>query len=259
MFFVLSKTLGFIAVPSNLVVMVGLAGIVLLPTRFARVGRRLLVASVVLIAAIGVLPIGNALLLPLEDRFPQWDPVHGPPTGIIVLGGVINPERSEARGQTSLDEAAERVTTAVELARQYPTARIVFSGSGGRLSEAVFAQRFFESLGVPHDRITIETKSRNTAENAVFTKRLIAPRPGEHWLLVTSALQMPRAIGVFRQAGFAVEAYPVDYQTNGWDDVRTLSGSLTGGMVGTDAAAHEWVGLFVYWVTGRIPVLFPGP
>jgi uncharacterized SAM-binding protein YcdF (DUF218 family) len=259
MFFFLSRTLGFIAVPSNLLVLMGLAGVVLLSTRFSRAGRRLLVASVILIAAIGMLPIGNALLLPLEERFPPWDPVHGTPTGIIVIGGVINPERSEARDQISLDEAAERVTTAVELARRYPTARIVFAGGSARLSEADFAQRFFVSLGVPRDRITLETRSRNTAENAVFTKRLIAPGPDERWLLVTSALQMPRAIGAFRQAGFLVEAYPVDYQTAGWEDLWMLSGSLTGGTPKTDAAVHEWLGLFVYWVTGRIPVLFPGP
>jgi uncharacterized SAM-binding protein YcdF (DUF218 family) len=177
------------------------------------------------------------------------------PTGIIVVGGVINAWRSAARGNVSLDAAAERLTVAAELARQYPAARIVFSGR----SEGRFAVRFFESLGVPPNRITVESKSRNTAENAVFTKRLIAPKPGERWLLVTSAMHMPRAIGAFRQAGFLVDAHPVDFQTAGWDDLLEFSGSLMGGIGKTDAAVHEWTGLFVYWVTGRIPVLFPGP
>ena len=176
MLFFLSKTLGFIAVPSNLFVMIGLAGIALLPTRFARAGHRLLVTSVVLIAAIGVLPVGAALILPLEERFPPWDPVQGAPTGIIVIGGSINPERSAARGQVALNEAAERLTAAVELARQYPTARIVFSGGSPNLlsglPEADFAARFTESLGLPRDRITIESQSLETAENAAFTKRL---------------------------------------------------------------------------------------
>jgi uncharacterized SAM-binding protein YcdF (DUF218 family) len=263
MFFILSKILGFVAVPSNLLVLIGLAGIFLLFTRFVRAGRRLLVASVILIVAIGVLPVGNALILPLEERFPPWDPMQGTPAGIIVIGGVIDPERSEARGQFSLDEAAERVTVAVELARQYPTARIVFAGGNANLfsgtPEAEFAGRFFESLGVPRNRITLETRSRSTAENAVFTKRLIAPKPGERWLLVTSALQMPRAIGAFRQAGFPVEAYPVDYQTDGWEDLWKLSGALMGGINKMDRAVHEWLGLLAYWATGRIPVLFPGP
>jgi len=259
MFFILSKILGYLTVPSNLLVMIGLAGIALLFTRFVHAGRRLLVASVIQIVAIGVLPVGTALILPLEERFPQWDPAKGAPTGIIVLGGVISPENSAARGQISLDDAAERVTVPVELVRKYPSVRIVFSGGNASLfsglSEADFALSFFESLGVPRDRITLETQSRNTAENAVFTKRLIAPKPGEHWLLVTSALQMPRAIGAFRQAGFPVEAYPVDYQTDGWEDLWKLSG----GMHRLDTAVHEWLGLLAYWITGRIPVLFPGP
>ena len=263
MFFILSKILGYLTVPSNLLVMIGLAGIALLFTRFVRAGRRLLAASVILIVAMGVLPVGTALILPLEERFPQWDPAKGPPTGIIVLGGVISPENSAARGQISLDDAAERVTVPVELARKYPFVRIVFSGGNARLfsglSEADFALSFFESLGVPRDRITLETQSRNTAENAVFTKRLIAPKPGEHWLLVTSALQMPRAIGAFRQAGFPVEAYPVDYQTDGWKELWSFPGSLMGGIDRLNTAVHEWLGLFAYWVTGRIPVLFPGP
>jgi uncharacterized SAM-binding protein YcdF (DUF218 family) len=263
MFFVLSKTLGFIAVPSNSLVMIGLIGIGLLPTRFSRGGRRLLVASVVLIAAVGVLPVGNALILPLEERFPAWDTAHGTPTGIIVIGGAINPDMSAARGQVSLDDAAERVTVVVELARKYPSARIVFAGGNASLfsgpSEADFAVSFFESLGLPRNRIALETQSRNTAENAVFAKRLIAPKPDERWLLVTSAFHMPRAIGTFRKAGFSVEAYPVDYQTNGWADLWTLSGSLMGDIGRTDTAVHEWLGLLAYWITGRIPVPFPGP
>ncbi len=185
---------------------------------------------------------------------PHWDHRYG---------GVISPEKSVARGQVSLDEAAERLTEAVELARRYSTARIVFAGGNADSfpgpSEADFAGIFLESLGVARDRIAVETQSRSTAENAVFSKRLIAPKPGERWLLITSAMHMPRAIGAFRQAGFPVEAYPVDYQTGGWEDLWVFSGSLMGGIGRTDTAVHEWLGLFAYRITGRIPVLFPGP
>jgi uncharacterized SAM-binding protein YcdF (DUF218 family) len=263
MFFVLSKTLGLLTVPSNLVVTMGLAGIALLFTRWARTGQQLLVVSVVSIVAIGVLPFGSALMVPLENRFPPWNPTQASPSGVIVLGGIIDAEKSVARSQISLDEAAERVTTAVELARRYPTLRIVFAGGNASLfggpSEAEFAVLFFESLGVSGNRIALETQSRNTAENAVFSKRLIAPKLDEHWLLITSALHMPRAVGTFCQAGFKVEAFPVDYQTDGWADLWGFSNTLTGGIKRLDTAVHEWLGLFAYWITGRIPVLFPGP
>jgi uncharacterized SAM-binding protein YcdF (DUF218 family) len=155
MFYVLSRTLGFFLVPSNLFVSVSLVGIILLPTRFARAGRRLLVASAMLVAVIGILPIGIALTLPLEARFPRWDPAQGAPTGIVTVGGVIDPEISAGRGEIALSDAAERITAVVELARRYPDARILFAGGNGNLitdgpSEADFAIRLFEEIGRAH-------------------------------------------------------------------------------------------------------------
>jgi uncharacterized SAM-binding protein YcdF (DUF218 family) len=263
MFFILSRILTIVTVPSNLLVTVVIAGIALLATRFRAVGRRLLVAAALVTAAIWLLRVGALLTVPLEARFPPWSPAQGAPTGVIVLGGVINERVSVAHGQIALDASAERLTSAVVLARQYPDARIVFSGGNARLiggrPEGPFALRFLEQLGVAHDRITIEPQSRNTAENAVYCKRLIAPRPGERWLLITSAMHMPRAVGAFRQVGFAVEPYPVDYQSTGRVNLLSLPGSALGALAATDAAAHEWLGLLAYWITGRIPVLLPGP
>ena len=121
MFFLLSKTFGFFAIPSNLTVSLGLLGLLLLPTRFVRAGRRLVVASLVILAILGLSPLGNALILPLEQRFPPWDAARGAPDGIVVLGGSISPEVSAARNVVALNEAAERVTVIAELARRYGT------------------------------------------------------------------------------------------------------------------------------------------
>lgn len=264
MFHVLARTLGFFSFPSNVLISLGLLGAVLLATRYARWGRRLLVASIVLIAAIGMLPIGGFILYPLESRFPPWNPAQGAPDGIVVLGGVIDPAISVAHRTVALDEAAERITATVVLARRYPKARIVVSGGNGnlianRLKEADFAVRLLVDLGVARDRITAERRSRDTAENARFTKQLVRPAPGQHWLLVTSALHMPRAVGAFRAAGFPVEPYPVDYRIAGRPRLWRLSASWLGGITRTDIGVHEWLGLVTYWLTGRIPTLFPGP
>ena len=260
MFFVLSKILTIVIVPSHLLFIVAITGIALLATRFRKWGLRVLIASVLVTGAIWLLPIGAALTLPLETRFPAWTSTQGAPTGMIVLGGAINPEVSAAHGQIALNGSAERLTAAVALAREYPNARIVFSGGnpnliGGR-PEGDFALRFFEEVGVPRDRVIVESQSRHTVENAIFSKRLIAPKPSERWLLITTAMHMPRAVGVFRQVGFQVEPYPVDYQLTGWRALRALG---SGSMGRTDAAVHEWLGLFAYWTTGRITDLFPGP
>jgi uncharacterized SAM-binding protein YcdF (DUF218 family) len=264
MFFVLSKTLGFFALPSNVLMAIGLVGLILLCTRFRRLASWLVLTSLVLIAFFGYSPLGNILILPLEQRFPPWNPAQGPPDGIVVLGGAIAPDISIARGTVALDDAAERITATVELARRYPNARIVFSGGTGSLrfdapAEAPLAVKELEALGVPHDRITAEEQSRNTIENAVFSRLVAQPKPGERWLLVTSALHMPRAIAAFRAAGFPVEAYPVDWRTRGPVDATRPFDVLTGGLAMTDIAVHEWVGLFVYRLTGRTKELFPAP
>jgi len=264
MFFVLSKVLGFFALPSNLVIMVGLFGAALLRTRFASAGRRMAVGSLLFLAAFGFTPLGNVLMLSLEDRFPQWDGARGGPDGVVVLGGAISPFVSAKRGVVALNESAERMTAVVALARRYPAARIVFSGGDPGLIvadgvEADFAIQLFEDLGLTRERITLERNSRNTVENANFTRDLVAPKPGERWLLVTSAYHMPRAIGVFRRAGFAVEPYPVDWRTAGGMDAMRPFAQFGGGISRTDMAMREWIGLMVYWLTGKTSELFPGP
>ena len=240
-----------------------LCGLLLWPTRLSKIGKRVVVSCVLLLLVGGALPLGTALLLPLENRFPSWDASRGAPTGVIVLGGVINPEVSAARGEASFGQAAERLLAAVELYHRYPAVRIVFSGGNanvfGGAPESDIAGRFLEDLGIPRERIELESGSRNTMENAIKTKRLITPKPSERWLLITSAFHMPRAMALFREAGFPVEAYPVDWQTSGWTDVTTQPVSLLRGFDHTDLAAHEWVGLIFDRISGRTSTLFPGP
>ena len=264
MFFVLSKLLAFFTYASNLIALLGLAGLVLTRTRFSRAGWRLTAGSLVLIGLLGFLPLGTALSLPLENRFPQWDSTGVAPAGIIVLGGAILANKLATRGEVGINEAGERIIAVPALAKQYPAARIIYSGGEAGLfvrrgNEAGVVAELFESLGVPASRLTLEDRSRNTIENAIYSKALAQPKPGERWLLVTSALHMPRAIGAFRQAGFAVEAYPVDYQTNGWSDMLDVIGGISGGLSHTDSALHEWIGLIAYRVAGKTSELFPGP
>jgi len=264
MFFILSKVFGFFALPSNDLIVIGLVGLVLLCTRFTRLASWLIVTSLVLIAIAGLSPLGNALLLPLEQRFPPRDASRGGPDGIVVLGGAIVPDVSVARGAVALNEGAERITVTAELARRYPNARIIFAGGSAALIadepiEAAIAIQEFEALGVAHDRVTAEEQSRNTIENAVYSRLIADPKPGQHWLLVTSAYHMPRAMAAFRAAGFPIEAYPVDWRTRGPIDAWRPFTSLGDGLRRTDTAVREWIGLLVYRLTGKTAELFPAP
>lgn len=263
MFFILSKTLAFLLLPSNFIIAIGIVGVALLLTRWRRAGTRLMAASLVLLALAGFLPIGAVLEHTLETRFPPWNPARGAPDGIIVLGGALDPVLSRAYGATQLIESAERVTAIAKLARAYPKARIVYSGGDGSLfanagSEADYLYPMLDSFGIPRQRVLLEDRSRNTYENAEFTKALVKPKPGERWLLVTSAWHMARAVGCFRSVGFPVEAYPVDWHTRPRLHL-SLSRKFGSGLAGLDAAVHEWLGLLAYWITGRTSALFPAP
>ena len=261
--FGLSKLLGFFLLPSNLLILLALVGILLMGTRFRRLGQVLTIVAILLLTIIGIAPIGNALMMPLEERFPKWDSRNGSPHGIVVLGGAVSPDVSAARDELALNEAAERMTAIAKLAREHPNATIVFTGGNGRLlggaSEADFVLRLFDSFGIPRHRVVLEDKARNTIENATLTKALVNPKPHQRWLLVTSAHHMPRSIGIFRQAGFPVEAHPVDFRTRGPDDLTETFGSVSAGLARTDTAVREWAGLLVYWLSGDSSDLFPAP
>ena len=129
---------------------------------------------------------------------------------------------------------------------------------GNRLPEADFVGPLLEGLGILGDRVVLEPNSRNTAENAAFTKELVKPKPGELWLLVTSAQHMPRAVGCFRRVGFPVEAYPVGWRT-GRDGYLGSPSTFGDSLARFDSATHEWVGLFAYWITGRTSEFLPSP
>ena len=264
MFFFLSKTLGTMLLPANFLIGMGVLGAILLRTRRAVYGRRLLVASVLLLALCGFSPIGKWLILPLEQRFPPWDASRGAPDGIVVLGGGIDPDLSAARGMVVFTHSADRIVATAELARRYPNARIVYSGGSANLvgdrsaKEADFALSILEKLGVARERLTAERDSRNTAENAAYSKAIAGPKPGERWLLVTSAFHMPRSVGLFRKVGFAVEAYPVDWRASE-HGMFSFSPVAVEGLELAHVAMREWIGLTAYWLTGKIDTFLPGP
>lgn len=264
MFFVLSKTLGFLLLPTNFLIGIGFVGAVLMFTRFASIGRKLVIAAVLLLVICGLSPLGNLLLYPLEQRFPKWDASRGAPDGIIVLGGSIQADLSVSHGTPVVIGAPDRLIAAAALAHRYPNAPILFTGGSAKLisndaREADFAGAIFESLGIDKSRLIMERASRNTQENAQFSKALLAPKQGERWLLVTSAFHMPRSVGLFRKAGFAVEPYPVDWRVGGRDDLFNFTNIAIDGLGRTDMAVREWMGLIAYRAAGKIDELLPGP
>lgn len=158
----------------------------------------------------------------LEQRFiAPRDLSNGGVAGIIALGG-----------------SHERVVEAVRLMHRFPDTKLIITGAPAE--DVAYAA----SQGM-QDRLIIEPQATSTFENALFSRQLLSPRIADKWLLVTSAVHMPRAIGTFRSAGFSVLPWPVfDRSDNFSDTPRTL---------------HEVFGLLEYWMLGRIGSLFPAP
>jgi uncharacterized SAM-binding protein YcdF (DUF218 family) len=264
MFFIVSKLFWFFADPLGFIVLLGLIGLALSLAGQLRFGQRFCMACALLLVIVYFVPIGSLALRPLEDRFPQPPADQPSPTGIIVLGGAIDTDLTAIRQQPTFTQLGSRLTTGVVLARCYPTARLIYAGGdadlgGSALSEADGARQLWLSLGVPEVQMSFEAKSRNTWEDAVYTRALVDPRPDQTWLLVTSAWHMPRAMGIFRKVGFKVIAYPVDYRTFGIsrDFLRPRFGIDQITML--EYAVHEWIGLAAYHLTGKTNAWFPAP
>jgi uncharacterized SAM-binding protein YcdF (DUF218 family) len=234
--FYLSQVLWTVGEPSRILTLAIVAACCLSITGTGRV-RILSAATVGLLVFFVIAPVGYWLLVPLEAQFPAGDSTLSPPPyGIIALGG----------------DSGRRLDSLARLSRQFPEARLVYSGRGDR-NAAAFEMR---EQHIDPARVILETSSRNTFENAVDSAQIVTPQADERWLLITSAAHMPRAVGCFRRAGFSIVAYPVDLATQGGSGPAPIGERRLSQL---DDAAKEWIGLLVYRIVGNTNTLFPGP
>ncbi len=264
MFFYAAKLGWFVLQPSNALTITLVLGAALLFTGWRRIGRWLVALSVAGVLIGGFSPLANMLLQPLEDRFERPQAMPDDVAGIILLGGGLDTIITTERNLPALNEAGDRLTEFASLARRYPDARLVLSGGTGGLifhdvDEAGVMRDLLVALGIDPERLELEDRSRDTYENAVFSRELVDPQPGERWLLVTSAFHIPRAVGCFRAAGFDVIAYPSDYRTRGASDWGRGFYAVSTGLRRLDVVTREWLGLVVYRLTGRTNALLPVP
>jgi uncharacterized SAM-binding protein YcdF (DUF218 family) len=262
MFFEIAKTFGVLLDPANVLLLLLVLVAWLLWRRRWRAARRLVTVAVIALATLIFTPLTSLLLLPLEQRFPMPTPFPDKVDGIIMLGGAQQPALTAAYGQPALNARAERMNSFLALARRYPAAKLVASGGSGNvmrqeLSEAETTRLFLIEQGFDPARVVFESKSRNTYENAVLSKEIVSPQPAETWLLVTSAADIPRAVGVFRKLGWPVVPVPCDYNATPPNWKPSLSLLMELDLL--HYAVHEWAGLAAYYLTGKSESLFPAP
>ncbi len=225
--------------------------------RSRKVGRIGILVLALALSSLLVVPLGQWALLPLENRYATHEPKEV--DGILVLTGNENAFLSEARGVPIVAESGSRHLALARLAKRYPKAKIVVVGDptprhvSSKVSVQTVVQEVLDGAGVPRARVLYETKSRTTRENALMAKEIAKPREGEKWLLLTSAFHMPRSVLCFEKAGWEVIPYPTDYFTPPRPQKPCLCGmSAEHQLRLLTRAAHEYVGLLVYWAAGWI-------
>ena len=264
MFFYLSKILWFLIQPINLAIFLLAIGVGSRLMGFRGPMAPLAIAAFLILALCSWTSVGALLLNPLEERFARPAEMPAGIDGIVVLGGGLEGAVNLARGGYELNSGGDRFVETAILGLRYPDARIVVTGGSGAMvlhgeGDADTAPRLLGALGIAPERLILENESRNTHENAIFTRRLVTPGPDETWLLVTSAFHMPRSVALFRKAGFPVVPWPVDYRTSGKEGFSFFADNPVDSMQATTMAVREWIGLLAYWLTGRIDSPFPEP
>lgn len=258
----LTRIFWLLVQPLSLVVLLLVAGLLLSWLKRRWPARVLIGIAVLLLFLFSFTTFGYLLITPLEQRFERpAEPARI--DGIVVLGGGMDGEVNSVRGGFELNRSGDRFVETLRLALRHPEAKIVIAGGPAALvqqePEALAGRRFFEAFGVAAERILIDDQSRNTEENARYAKQLAGTTDGQSWLLVTSAFHMPRAVGLFRKAGFPAIPWPADYLASGAEGVRIKPDQSTENIAVSNLALREWAGLIGYYLTGRIEELVPGP
>jgi uncharacterized SAM-binding protein YcdF (DUF218 family) len=263
MFPILTRIFWTVAQPVSLVAFLLVLGLLLMALKRRKLAAGSIGVATLMLALCSFTSFAYVIIAPLESRFVR--PVEPEQIdGIVVLGGGMDSGVNQARGGWELSRSGDRFVETLRLALRHPEARILIAGGGsallsGQESEAEAGARFFTDFGIARERLIIEGESRNTEENAVNARALAGAEPGETWLLVTSAFHMPRSVGLFRRAGFAVVPWPADYLAAGNEGFGLKLDEIAENLVTSNVALREWIGLAGYWLTGRIDEPLPGP
>jgi uncharacterized SAM-binding protein YcdF (DUF218 family) len=247
--------------PSSIVFALLLFGFLLLLFRVNAFGRRIIGLALFLAVLPAFLPLEELLGRRLESAYSVPNPLPEQIDGILVLGGTVDWQVSEARGQMSLNQGGERMMVVSGLAERYPNARLVFTGLYKEVvpndfANSVTSNGFLSGSAFQNRSIIFIGQARSTYEEALLSIQTLQPRVGERWMLVTSAYHMPRAMATFQAQGWLMIPYPVDFRTTG---KLTFNPSINvfGKLVELDDFSREWGALFIYQRLGRIERMFP--
>jgi uncharacterized SAM-binding protein YcdF (DUF218 family) len=177
---------------------------------------------------------------------------------IILLGGYSNFQTAMGKSEFQLElKGGNRLITTLNLYNKGIGKRIILTGGSGKLlgekyGEAEYVATFLKTLGLPDSALIVENKSRNTWENAMFSKQIVdSLQKNASCLLVTSAFHMPRSKACYDKAGLPTTIYPTDYYRQKHDNlVKLLLEPSSSKLFAWEALIHEWIGVITYKIKG---------
>jgi uncharacterized SAM-binding protein YcdF (DUF218 family) len=253
MFFLLSKLLSFLISP--LVWAIALL-FYSLKTKKEHLAKKLR------IIALSILYVcSNSFVVDECYRF--WEPVtpdHDLSAqkydAAIVLGGIG--EVDLRLQKLKFGWSSDRLFQTLALYHQGRIKKIIYTGGSGSIEfpekrEAIYVKKYLLSIHIPDSAIVIESKSRNTFENAINTKKILdSLHINGSFLLVTSAYHMPRSMAVFKKAGYP---YLTAYITNKASGARRFTFDHLfipnpDALFSLQILLHEWMGYLIYKLRG---------
>jgi uncharacterized SAM-binding protein YcdF (DUF218 family) len=213
-FYTLSKLLDLLLAPLSWVLLLLVAAFLL--RRRGAIAWALVGAAATVIFVLSAEPVADRLMRYAEASARSTYRPGATYDAVVVLGGVLEANKPHPGGDPELSRAADRIVRTYELARDGHARNVLVSGGTGRPradepSEAEQLAALLRRWGIPSERIAIETRSRNTRENAEESARIVRAHGWTTLLLVTSAWHMPRALGCFRREGLSPDVLPVDF------------------------------------------------
>ena len=249
--YLFSKLIWVVLNPLNLLLIILIIGFFFKTINMKIISKAFYTLFLIFFVIAGIFPTGSLILSNLEKNYPALTTLPSYVDGILILGGPSSPGLTREHEQVSFNEAGERLTESVKLIKNYQSSKIIFSGGFGELPHTYVAKKFFSEMGIDISYIIFESKSRNTFENILFSKKIINPKESENWLLVTSSFHMSRAINVAEKLNWKFIPYPVDFRTSKKFISFKPRFALLDNFNSFNLASHEVVGLLSYYLLGR--------
>ena len=227
MIFILKKIISAFLMPLSIGLFLLFAGVYYLFKNNLKKAKLFVMFGVFWISLVSHVSFANFLLYPLESAYPKLKTIPQDIEYVLLLGG----------------DRTKRAWEVLKLFHKNPNLNIIVSGYEGRgkVPEAIKTAKQLVNSGVPKNKIIINTKPKDTIEEAKKIKKMLKTKK---FILITSAYHMKRAMIIFKSFGLNPIPAPTDFLIK--DSDKLLSMPSGRGLIKSEIAWHEYLGILFF-------------